>query len=164
MEDYLRQSLPYLQSPQEPLREAAVMFLGEPQPCRGTLPAPRQLSSSHGCCQICRAAAEPCLPHVGPTGIPAALLHLGSHTGSPWELCWVSRSLLGLPIRGTALGSALPRGRKERGQAHGAGGRKLGLWAGRLAGCVTGCVCLGLIGRQQADVCQEKLRVIYEEQ
>ncbi|KAK2532142.1 hypothetical protein Q9966_008406 [Columba livia] len=52
VEDYLRQSLPYLQSPQEPLREAAVMFLGSdrtpgrlgdgvPAPQKGLFPAGR---------------------------------------------------------------------------------------------------------------------------
>ncbi|KAK2532168.1 hypothetical protein Q9966_008432 [Columba livia] len=52
VEDYLRQSLPYLQSPQEPLREADVMFLGSdrtpgrlgdgvPAPQKGLFPAGR---------------------------------------------------------------------------------------------------------------------------
>ncbi|KAK2532167.1 hypothetical protein Q9966_008431 [Columba livia] len=41
VEDYLRQSLPYLQSPQEPLREADVMFLGQNSRAVSLLPALR---------------------------------------------------------------------------------------------------------------------------
>ena len=43
--EHLRQALPYLQSPQEPLREAAIRFMGEPGlppcfNCHSSAPAP----------------------------------------------------------------------------------------------------------------------------
>ncbi|XP_064515682.1 maestro heat-like repeat-containing protein family member 6 isoform X1 [Pseudopipra pipra] len=41
--EHLQQALPYLQSPQEPLREAAVRFMGEPQ---GRGPSPPRCSSA----------------------------------------------------------------------------------------------------------------------
>ena len=41
VDEYLDQSLPYLQSPQEPLRKAAITFIGEPQPRRASLPTPQ---------------------------------------------------------------------------------------------------------------------------
>ncbi|KAF1537889.1 Maestro heat-like repeat-containing protein family member 7, partial [Eudyptula albosignata] len=45
--DYLHQSQPYLQSPQEPLRREAVRFIGEPQ-ALGSLPLPGSLWPSTG--------------------------------------------------------------------------------------------------------------------
>ena len=57
----------------------------------------------------------------------------------------------------------MPKGRRA---VAGLAGPVRGSWAagaGRpVAASVTGCVCLGLAGRQLRDGRQEKLRVIYE--
>ena len=49
-EEYLNQSLPYLEDAQAPLREAAVRFIGEPQPLRSLFwqpgPSPRRCTGS----------------------------------------------------------------------------------------------------------------------
>ena len=66
-----------------------------------------------------------------PTGLPAGLCHPCPHHGGWWDPCWVPRSRLGLHARGTALGSVLPKGRRARGQARGAGGGELGCWGGQ---------------------------------
>lgn len=132
MEEYLHQGLLYLQSPQEPLREVAVRFIGEPQPAWGSLTAPQQLSPSHGYCQSHRGAAEPQLPDVIDVGL-----------GPSWPL----------HAPGATLGSALP---SEPAGVNWAAG------VVRSAGSVTGCVCLGLTGQQLKDGCKEKILVINE--
>lgn len=42
LDEHLRQSLPYLQSPQEPLRLEAVTFIGEPEPRGPSVPEGRR--------------------------------------------------------------------------------------------------------------------------
>lgn len=45
---YLRQSLPYLQSPQQPLRLEAVRFIGEPEPRGPSVPEGRRAGGPAG--------------------------------------------------------------------------------------------------------------------
>ena len=89
--EHLRQVLPYLRSPQEPLREAAIRFIGEPglPPCpaaarpqprllprqRHPCPAPRSPGCPRGCCRPLAAVPvglsmqqEPRLIPAGPGG------------------------------------------------------------------------------------------------
>ncbi|XP_061862972.1 uncharacterized protein LOC133626635 [Colius striatus] len=64
---YVQQAARCLWSHQQPIREAAVRFLGETQPL--SLPAPLQLGPSPGCgaaAGISRVAAEPRVPGAGP--------------------------------------------------------------------------------------------------
>lgn len=48
MDGYLRQSLPYLQSPQQPLRLEAVRFIGEPEPRGPSVPEGRRAGGPAG--------------------------------------------------------------------------------------------------------------------
>ncbi|XP_064515820.1 uncharacterized protein LOC135416535 [Pseudopipra pipra] len=63
--EHLQQALPYLQSPQEPLREAAVRFMGEPQ---GRGPSPPRCSSAPA--PAAAAAAGWPSPGASPCGAP----------------------------------------------------------------------------------------------
>ncbi|KAM6032624.1 uncharacterized protein LJ206_002249 isoform 3-T3 [Theristicus caerulescens] len=76
VEEYLSQSLPYLKDAQVPLREAAVRFIGEPQPL-GSLfwlpgPSPSRCTGSKG--QPCGCQSPGCpVQGVGSQGLCASL-------------------------------------------------------------------------------------------
>lgn len=98
-EDYLHQSQPYLQSPQEPLRREAVRFIGEP-PAPGSLPLPRVPMSWHRTCGAPLHPLPPLPAQVWPAGgssIPSTMLHPG--VSPPRWLCgqagWVAGSPMG---------------------------------------------------------------------
>ena len=82
-DQFPEQSLSYLQSPQEPLQEVAVRFIGEPT-------SPDSSVLSH-------VTAEPCRPKAGRAleGFPAALRQPCLCSGWRWEPFWVPRSLPG---------------------------------------------------------------------
>ena len=106
MDEYLRQSLPYLQSPQQPLRLEAVRFIGEPEPQGPSVPKGRRARGRAGGA----AGGGSC-----DAGGGAVLLGGSCAAGKGWP-----------------------------------------------AGFETGCVCLGLIGRQVADWHEDELPVIYD--
>ena len=120
--EHLRQALPYLESPQEPLREAAIRFMGEPglPPCPAAArPQPRLLPRQR---------------HPGPVprspGCPRGLL-LPSHSRA-----------LGVSMRqGPGLSPAGPGGRVATGLA-------APMLSGSCAtGAVTGSVFPGMAGQ-----------------
>ena len=147
----MQQSLLYLRSPQESMREAAIRFLGEPQPPGGpSLPhcslAPGPAAAPAA--GIGPVAVEPRLPNAGPgrprgalppSPTPATLSH-----PCPWASRW------GKPWAQPCQGEE-------------------GVWPGWQGWCggalplgpVTGCVFLGLAGRRMRGQ-QEKLQVIYK--
>ena len=87
VDEHLRQALPYLQSPREPLREAATRFMGEPglPPCPATArpqprllprqrhpgPAPRSPGCPRGCCHPLAAVPLGISMRQGPGLSPA---------------------------------------------------------------------------------------------
>lgn len=89
-----------------------------------------------------RLQSPDCLMRVwAPTGLPAALSHSCPRRGGWREPRQVPSSLLGLHAHGTALGSALPKGRRAHGQSCGAGWGELGRWGGQASGICDGlCV------------------------
>ncbi|XP_056372208.1 uncharacterized protein LOC130266983, partial [Oenanthe melanoleuca] len=126
--EHLRQALPYLESPQEPLREAAVRFMGEPgfpprpaaarpQPRllpRQLLPsgpAPLSPGCSRGCCRP--PAAEP----LGGSMRQGPGLSPAGHEGE-WPQGWQRRWQGAVPLGRAVTGSVLPgmAGQSLRGQ------------------------------------------------
>ncbi|XP_056369510.1 translation initiation factor IF-2-like [Oenanthe melanoleuca] len=117
--EHLRQALPYLESPQEPLREAAVRFMGEPglpprpaaarpQPRllpRQLLPsgpAPLSPGCPRGCCRP--PAAEP----LGGSMRQGPGLSPAGHEGE-WPQGWQRRWQGAVPLGRAVTGSVLPR-------------------------------------------------------
>ena len=91
-EEYCHQSLPYLKNAQAPLREAAVRFIGEPQPPQSLFgqpgPSPRRCTGAKE--QPCGCPSPSC-PHAGPwppSPSPAHAGGLGGHLAqsNPAEL------------------------------------------------------------------------------
>ncbi|XP_056371827.1 uncharacterized protein LOC130266604 [Oenanthe melanoleuca] len=126
--EHLRQALPYLESPQEPLREAAVRFMGEPglpprpaaarpQPRllpRQLLPsgpAPLSPGCPRGCCRP--PAAEP----LGGSMRQGPGLSPAGHEGE-WPQGWQRRWQGAVPLGRAVTGSVLPgmAGQSLRGQ------------------------------------------------
>ena len=147
-EEYLNQSLPYLEDAQAPLREAAVRFIGEPQPLRSLFwqpgPTPRRCTGSEE--QPCACQSPGCpvqglglplppLPTQG--GLAAAFL-----TPTPLRYCSSPRSAL---MRGTRPGSRAGR----------AGCCAAGSMLG--SGSSDDSLCLGLAVRPLRDQSEEKL-------
>jgi len=87
-DQFLEQSLSYLRSPQEPLQEAAVRFIGEPQALALLCPTaawPQRLlllaeSRARGAVQAQGGAGAL-------AGLPAAVRQLCPHSGCRWEPC-----------------------------------------------------------------------------
>ncbi|XP_053916483.1 uncharacterized protein LOC128851463 isoform X2 [Cuculus canorus] len=132
-EDYLYQALPYLQSPQESLREAAVVFFGEPQapgvpPCPAAAWPPPRRQHRHQERALCLRSPEP-VTMRGPQGSlpPALSLARGRHEAGTWaepcrgqegvELGWCGAAVL-LGATAFGMGSVFlgHLGRSVRGQ------------------------------------------------
>ncbi|CAN8201109.1 unnamed protein product [Coccothraustes coccothraustes] len=121
--EHLRRALPYLQSPQEPLREAAVRFMGEP---RAPAPSPARRSS---------APAPPAAP-AAPAGPGAVEPRLASAPLPPSG----SRALGRQRAARAGLSPAGPAGRVATAPAAPPAGSCA-------AGAVTGSVFAGMAGQ-----------------
>lgn len=96
VDDYLCQSLPYLWSPQEPLQEAAVRFIGESQPHgpsvphSSSAPAPAAAESatwlqSTACSKWAwSACGAPCCPRPPPAHAVVVVGSLAGASQPPW--------------------------------------------------------------------------------
>ena len=142
MGEYVCQSQPYLKDAQASLREAAVRFMGEPQP-PGSLfcqprPSPLHCTGSKG--QPCGCQSPACLQEGPPRRLAC------------WEPCSVP------PLSGTVL----PRGQPCCGGG-GCAAALAGLGALLLLGAcwgvggLTGALCLGLAAQHLRKRSSEKL-------
>lgn len=119
-------------------------------------PQPRLLTNAPGACRAPTAPRGAGRPRgsLPPSPTPA---HAGAAAGS---LAGSLAAALGFTLRAPAWAQPGPRAGGRVARPVGSVGGSWAAGAGRPAGSVTGCVCLGLAGRQLRDGRQEELQVI----